>query len=270
MRRPLTLAARPRRSGRGGAPVGRVLVLTLAAALLSGCAEDPADPAAPDELVVFAAASLAEAFEAIGAEFAATDGGVPVTLNLAGSQTLAAQLVEGAPADVFASADAARMAVVASAGLLAGDPLPFATNRLAIAIEPGNPSGVAGLGDLAREDLIVVLPAEEVPAGRYARAALAAAGVDVAPASLEPDVRAALAKVALGEADATIVYTSDLVVAADRVHGVAIPAAVNVVASYPIAVLAGAASPDVAARFVAFVRSERGRALLAEHGFGAP
>ena len=247
-----------------------IAAVVAACAPGSGPATTGSDRGADRGIVVFAAASLAEAFAAIGGEFAATDGGAPVTLNLAGSQTLAAQLREGAPADVFAAADTAQMDVVASAGLLAGEPQPFATNRLAVAVEPGNPRGVTGLADLGRDDLIVVLPAEEVPAGRYARAALDAAGVTVAPASLEPDVRAALAKVALGEADATVVYASDLVAAADRVDGVAIPDDVNVVATYPIAVLADAPAPDVAARFVAFVLSERGRALLAEHGFGAP
>jgi molybdate transport system substrate-binding protein len=262
-----------------------VLLAVALAACVGGAPADRApDPgatsvatSAPDALLVLAAASLTEAFEAIGAEFAATDGGVPVTFSFAGSQTLAAQLVEGAPADVFAAADAARMDVVAAAGLLAAGSAPasasapttFATNRLAIAVEPGNPRGVADLADLARDDLVVVLPAEEVPAGRYARQVLAAAGVAVAPASLERDVRAALTKVALGEADATIAYTSDLV-AAGRVDGVAIPDDVNVVATYPIAVLADAPARAAAGRFVAFVLSPRGRALLAAHGFGVP
>lgn len=274
---PRRTAARSRPNGTLGARATAVALL-LAACTVPSTADPagsaaPAAPAArdtPSELVVFAAASLSEAFEAIGTEFAATVGGVPVTLNLAGSQTLAAQLREGAPADVFAAADDVQMDVVAAAGLLAGDPQPFAANRLAIAVEPGNPQGVTGLADLARDDLIVVLPAPEVPAGRYARAALDATGVAVAPASLEPDVRAALSKVALGEADATIVYASDLVAAAGRIDGVAIPDATNVAATYPIAVLADAPAPDVAARFVAFVRSERGRALLVEHGFDAP
>ncbi len=268
---------------------GRTLLLpVLLAATLAACAGGPTaapapvpatDPApvpdpgpGPEALLVLAAASLTEAFEAIGAEFAATDGGVPVTFSFAGSQTLAAQLVEGAPADVFAAADAARMNVVAAAGLLAAGSAPttFATNRLAIAVEPGNPRAVAGLAALARDDLVVVLPVEEVPAGLAARQVLDAAGVAGAPASLERDVRAALTKVALGEADATIVYTSDLVAAAGRVDDVAIPDDVNVVATYPIAVLADATSRAGAERFVAFVLSPRGRAILAEHGFGAP
>ena len=252
----------------------RVLVAAvLLGAAVGACGTDggAVAPDARTELVVFAAASLTEAFEALGDAFAATDGGIPVVLNLAGSQTLAAQLVEGAPADVFAAADAVRMGVVAEAGLLAAPAEPFATNRLAIVVEPGNPRGVTGPAGLARGELVVVLPAEEVPAGRYARQLLAAAGVTVAPASLEPDVRAAVAKVALGEADATIAYASDVANADGRVDGVAIPGDVNVTATYPIAVLADApAGVDAAAGFVAFVRSEAGRAILAAHGFGAP
>ncbi len=260
----------PLRSRRSVAALASLAALAaLLAACSAGGREETAS--ASDGLVVFAAASLTEAFEALGTAFAATEGGLPVTLNLAGSQTLAAQLVEGAPADVFAAADAVRMAVVAEAGLLAAPAEPFATNHLAIVVEPGNPRGITGPPDLARGDLVVVLPAEEVPAGRYARQVLAAAGVNVAPASLEPDVRAAVAKVALGEADATIAYASDVASADGRVDGVAIPDAVDVTATYPIAVLVDApAGVDVAARFVAFVRSDAGRAILAAHGFGAP
>jgi len=264
--------------GRAAARVAALavpLAVAVPSVLATGCSAG-SDAAGPPpegrtELVVFAAASLAEAFAALGDAFAATDGGAPVVLSLAGSQTLAAQLVAGAPADVFASADAVRMQVVADAGLLARPAEAFATNRLAIAVERGNPHGIAGLTDLNRPDLVVVLPAEEVPAGRYAREVLAAAGVTVAPASLEPDVRAALAKVRLGEADATIVYASDVVAAAGAVTGVAIPAEVDVTATSTIAVLADApAGVALAERFVAFVRSEAGRAILADHGFGAP
>ena len=253
-------------------PRRALAVLGVFATLLAACGTrgDAAAPDAPSELVVFAAASLTEAFAAVGTAFTATEGGAPVVLNLAGSQTLAAQLLEGAPADVFAAADEVRMRVVADAGLLAATPVPFATNRLAIVVEPGNPRGVGGVADLARDALVVVLPAAEVPAGRYARQVLDVAGVDVAPASLEPDVRAAVAKVALGEADATLAYTSDVANASGRVEGVAIPDEVNVTATYPVGVLAATSQPEVAARFVAFLRSDSGREILAAHGFGAP
>ena len=246
-----------------------LLVLGL---LLPGCAGDGAGSAGPNmdgELVVFAAASLTDVLGELADVFEERTG-VPVLLNLAGSQTLATQLVEGAPADVFIAADAVQMDVVAAAGLLAGAPVTAATNRLAIAVEPENPRGVTGLEDLARPDLVVVLPAESVPAGRYAREILARAGVEVRPASLEQSVRAALARVAQGEADASIVYASDVVAAGDTVAGIAIAVERNVVASYPMAVLADAARPDDAEAFAAFLVSEEAHAVLRASGFSAP
>ena len=242
--------------------------------LLPGCAgagdgAGSTGPHADGELVVFAAASLTDALGELADVFEERTG-VPVLLNLAGSQTLATQLVEGAPADVFVSADAAQLDIVASAGLLAGAPVTAATNRLAIAVEAGNPGGVTGLEDLARPDLVVVLPAEAVPAGRYAREVLARAGVEVRPASLEQSVRAALARVAQGEADASIVYASDVVVAGDRVSGIEIPVEQNVVATYPMAVLAGAARSADAESFAAFLASEDAQAVLRAYGFSAP
>ena len=251
---------------------GLVLAVTLA-----GCgpaAVDGDGSAAGDgpsgEVLVFAAASLTNAFEELREEFVADNPGVAVVFNFAGSQTLASQINEGAPADVFASANQAQMAVVEEAGNLAGSPEVFTANRLAIVVEPGNPLGIAGLSDLAEAGLLVVLPAEEVPAGRYAREALDAAGVMVTPVSLDRDVRAAMSKVELGEADASIVYVSDVVAAGDRVTGIEIPAEHNVPAAYQIARLAGARSPEAAEAFVAFVLSENGQAILADHGFTAP
>lgn len=241
-------------------------LLLVACADGGGGAVDVDDPV---ELVVHATASSTDAVRELAAAFEAASG-VPVLLNLAGSQSLAAQLIAGAPGDVLIAADEVQMDVVARAGLLAGEPVTVATNVLAIAVEAGDPRGVSGLADLARPDLIVVLAAEEVPAGRYAREALARAGVDVRPASREQSVRAALAKVAQGEADAAIVYASDIVAAGGRVDGVSIPARHNVVATYPAAVLAGAAAPDTAAAFVAFLRSAAGQDVLRAYGFGRP
>lgn len=257
----------------------RRLVVLVLALLLAACggttdgsdapATDPGDPRATGELVVFAAASLTDAFEELGDVLESASPGLSVTFNLAGSQTLASQIVEGAPADVFASASGAQMDVVAEAGL-AVDPAPFVTNLLAIAVEPGNPLGITGLEDLARDDVVLVLAGEEVPAGQYAAEALEQAGVAVSPASLEVDVRATLGKVALGEADAAIVYASDVVAAGDTVEGVAIPDEHNVVATYPVAVLADAANPDAAAAFLALLRSDEGLAVLERFGFTAP
>jgi molybdate transport system substrate-binding protein len=162
------------------------------------------------------------------------------------------------------------MDVVAGAGAVAGEPVTFATNRLEIAVEAGNPKGIDGLGDLARGDLKVVLAAEEVPAGRYAREALDAAGVAVTPASLETDVRAVLSKVALGEADAGIVYASDVVAAGDSVAGVEIPDEHNVIASYPAATVATAPNARAANAFVSYLMTEQARAMLQDHGFSRP
>jgi len=242
----------------------------------AGCNPTDGDPTvtATDgpsgEVLVFAAASLTEAFDALADAFVDTNPQAAVTLNLAGSQTLASQIAEGAPADVFASANTTQMDAVAEAVELAGAPQVFTANRLAIVVEEGNPLGIERLADLAGEDLLLVLPAVEVPAGRYARQALDAAGVAVTPVSLERDVRAALSKVALGEADASIVYASDLVSAGDRVAGVEIPVEDNVAAAYPIVRLADAPNPATGDAFVAFVRSEAGQAILAGYGFAAP
>ncbi len=219
---------------------------------------------------VFAAASLTESFTALGEAFAKAHAPARVEQNFAGSPALVAQIESGAPADVIATADGANMARLESAGLLAGAPALFARNRLEIVVEKGNPKGIAGLADLARADLVVILAAETVPAGRYARAALVAAGVRVEPKSLEANVKAVLSKVALGEADAGIVYTTDVRSAGERVDGVAIPDAQNALASYPNALVKQPSLSGDAKSFVAFVLSAEGRAVLARFGFLAP
>jgi molybdate transport system substrate-binding protein len=250
-----------------------VLAALTATVLTAACSTDGAAGDATGgvsgELLVFAAASLTDAFDELRDAFVAANPDVEVVFNHAGSQTLASQINEGAPADVFASANTTQMDAVAAAGNLAGEPELFTANLLEIAVESGNPLGIRGLADLADPDLVLVLPAEEVPAGRYARQALDAAGVQVTPSSLEQDVRAALSKVELGEADASIVYASDIVASSDRADGVAIPIEQNVAARYPIAVLVGAPNPTAADAFVAFVRSDAGQEILTAHGFAA-
>lgn len=240
------------------------LVVCLAA---TACAGAGAAGGEATRLPVFAASSLSAAFGQVQRAFEADRPGVDVAVNSAGSSTLAAQIVQGAPAAVFASADRAQMRVVADAGLVAGRARPFGRNLLAVAVRPGNPRGVRDLGDLAAPDVAVVLAASHVPVGRYARRALRAAEVDVHPVSLELETSAVVSKVALGEADAGIVYTSDIRAAGGDVAGVAIPRARNVVAAYPIAVLRGAADPAAARAFTAFVRSPAGQRILAAHGF---
>lgn len=216
--------------------------------------------AAP-KVTVFAAASLQKPFETIGHQ-----APVRATFNFAGSQTLTAQLTEGAQADVFASADAAHMKVVQEAGLIEGSPQIFAHNRLEIAVAKGNPKHIESLADLARTDIVLVLADPSVPAGKYAQQALTKAGVKVKPASLELEVTAVLNKVALGEADAGIVYVSD-VVSSGKVDGIPIPDSQNVIADYPIAILAGAPDKSAARTFVDYILSPAGQAALEQAGF---
>lgn len=222
------------------------------------------------ELLVSAAASLTDAFRELASAFEAAHPGVEVTLNLASSSSLRAQILEGAPADVFASASAWHVERLVEGGEVAGEPRVFARNRLRIAVPPGNPGGVGGLADFAREELLLGLCAASAPCGDFARRALAEAGVTPAIDTEEPDVRALLTKVELGELDAGIVYVTDVLAAGDAVEGVEIPEGRDVAGDYPIAVLAGAPNPEAARAFVDFVLSPEGRAALARHGFEAP
>lgn len=220
------------------------------------------------EVLVSAAASLTDAFADVAAAFEADHPDVDVVLNLGGSSALREQVLEGAPADVLATADTATMDEVVAAGATAGDPTVFATNALAIAVPDGNPAGLADLGDFAREDLLLGLCATGVPCGDFARQALDGAGVTARLDTEEPDVRALVTKVAAGELDAGITYVTD-VAANDEIDGIALDD-VDVRATYAIAVLADAANPADAAAFVAFVLDERGQSLLAVRGFGTP
>lgn len=243
----------------------RRAVFVLAVVLLTACGDTAARP----RVTVLAASSLRDAFEAIAADFEAATPGVDVRIAFAGSQRLAAQVLDGAGADVFASADTRQMSVVEDAGAVAGTVVVFAANRLAVAVAPGNPLRIEDVADLAVDGPRVVLAADPVPLGQYTRKVLDAAGVTVSPVSLELDARSVLARVRRGEADAAIVFASDLVAAGDTVGSVPIPDDVNVAASYSIATLAGSDHPDLATAFVTWVRSERGQARLVEHGFGA-
>ena len=220
-------------------------------------------------MTVFAAASLTEAFTDVGTALGAGDPGLSVTYSFAGSGALVTQVQQGAPADVVATADTASMARLVDAGLVE-TPTTFARNQLQILVAPGNPLGIASLADLARPDLKVVLGDETVPAGRYAAQALQAAGVTVAPVSKEADVKAAVAKVTLGEADATIVYVTDVIAAGAKGQGVAIPDAQNVVAEYPIAVVKATGNHAGAVAFVDAVVNGAGQDALRQRGFLPP
>ena len=219
---------------------------------------------------MLAAASLTEAFKTIGTAFEEAHPGLTVVFSFAGSSTLVAQIREGAPGDVFASADEANMQSAADASELAGAAKTFATNRLTVVVPKGNPKQIASLADLAGPGVMVALAAPQVPAGKYAAQILAKAGVTLPKASQEVDVRAALSKVALDEADAGIVYVTDVRAAADKVEVVAIPDQYNVVARYPIAVLKQTTNAEGAEAFVNFVLSAAGQATLREYGFTAP
>jgi molybdate transport system substrate-binding protein len=241
-------------------------VLALVVAGFGACARAVAARPA----LVFAAASLTGAFEELARAFEAAHPGLALELHFAGTSQLALQVREGAPADVFASADEANMQQVLDTGHVVSGPAVFARNRLVIVTARGNPLGVAGLADLAREDVTLLLCAPEVPAGRYARLAAAKAGVALRPASDEPNVKAVVSKVALGEADAGVVYATDAAAARGEVDAVAIAAEHDVVATYPIAALDAGAARETGAAFVAFVLSAKGQAILREHGFAAP
>lgn len=245
----------------------KLVFLAALIGLINACSDSNASR---DELLVSAAASLTDAFVEIEAEFEAQNPGVDVLLNLAGSAALREQILEGAPADVFASANLANMEQLEQAGELAGEPMLFARNRLQIAVPPGNPGEVDGLEDFGRDELLIGLCAEPVPCGELAREALSRAGVTPAVDTNEPDVRALLTKIELGELDAGIVYVTDIADSRVAVEGVDVPEGLNVSAVYPIAVLAGTENSSEARAFVAFVQSEQGQSILADYGFAPP
>lgn len=243
------------------------------AAILSAAAIacfPPSARAGDPAVNVFAAASLTGAFRAVGTAFEAARPGTKVSFNFAGSPTLVQQIREGAPADVFASADEPNMQKVADAHALADTPRIFARNLLQIVVGKGNPRHITGLPDLARPGLVVVLCDPAVPAGRYALAAFSKAGVTPPAGSRELDVKAVVTKVALGEADAGVVYVTDVRSAGDKVEGVGIAESHNVVARYPIAVLTESTHAEGARAFVDFVLSEAGRTIMRDHGFLNP
>jgi molybdate transport system substrate-binding protein len=248
-----------------------IAVLSLTASGCAGTSQDTgSDEPLHGEVLVSAAASLTDAFEDIADAFEAANPGVDVVLNLAGSSALREQILEGAPVDVFASADRANMeAVIASRPALSPAET-FAANRMDVAVPSGNPAGIERLGDLARGDLLVGLCAAAVPCGDLARAALAEAGVSASVDTNEPNARALLAKVAEGELDVAISYLTDITSAGGRVEGLGLDELLNVGADYRIAALGDGSGESAATAFVAFVLSEAGRGILAAHGFLLP
>ncbi len=250
--------------------VGAVLGL-LAACGTSDAGGDGAPSAAPGELggtlTVFAAASLTDVFTELGDRLEEENPALEVRFSFAGSSALARQIVQGAPADLFASANPEQMAVVTDAGLAATDPEVFTENVLEIAVPAGNPGGVTGIQDFADPDLVLAVCAPTVPCGAAATEVFAAAGVTAVPDTEEEDVRAALTKVQLGEVDAALVYASDVRSAGSDVEGIPFPEAEEAVNEYPLCVLEDAPNPAAARAFADLVLSDRGRQALADAGF---
>lgn len=257
----------------------------LSVALITGCGsstEPDASSSSPSgsapamtgpsggELMVFAAASLKQSFTDIGEQFKTDNPGTTVEFSFAGSSDLVTQLTQGAKADVFASADTNNMGKAGDAGLLAGDPVNFASNTLTIAVAPGNPKGIKGLSDLTKEGLNVVVCAPQVPCGAAAEKVEKAAGVELKPVSEESSVTDVLNKVTAGEADAGLVYVTDVKGAGDKVDAVAFPETTDAVNTYPIAPLKDSANAELAKKFVDYVVGEQGQKVLDAAGFAKP
>ena len=249
------------------APV--VAAVLLAACGSSGGNASTSTSATPlnGTVAVFAAASLTDALNALGISFQGANSGVTMKFNFAGTPTLVTQIEQGAPADVFASADTTNMDKLTADGFTTGTPQVFARNKLEIVVAPGNPKGITGLADIAKPGVIYVTEAPTVPAGKYALQALKLAGVTVTPKSLETDVKSVVGKIELGEADAGIVYTTDVTAAGNKVQGVPIPDADNVIATYPIVAVKATTNSPAANVFIGYVVSAAGQAKLQSFGF---
>lgn len=244
-------------------------VLLAAVSALVGCGVTDSSSGS-NHLTVFAAASLTKSFTELGARFEASHPGSAVDFSFAGSSDLVTQIDQGAPADVFASADVLNMTKAVAAKKVSGAPKNFAANTLTIVTAPGNPKHIATLKDLARPGLQVVLCAPAVPCGSAARKVAQLAGVTLTPVSEESAVTDVLGKVTSGQADAGLVYSTDAKVAGTRVTAVAFSEAASAVNIYPIAVLADSPRRASAAQFVDLVVGAEGRKVLAEAGFAAP
>lgn len=248
-----------------------VAVAGVTAVALTGCGS--ADPAPTQSngiggtVTVFAAASLTETFTELGKRFEAAHPGVRVVYSFGASSALAEQIVQGAPADVFASAAPKNMRQLVDKGEVSAEPATFVRNRLEIAVPRGNPAGISNLADFGKTEPKIALCAEQVPCGAAAKTVFQAAGVDPRPDTREADVKAVLTKVKLGEVDAALVYRTDVKAGGAQVQGITFPEAGEAVNDYPVAPLAHAPNAAAAAAFVEFARSEQARAVFTEAGF---
>ena len=249
---------------------GALLAAGTLSAALASCGAVSGDGGAGKTVTVFAAASLKAPFTALAEQFEAGNPGTTVALSFAGSSDLATQIGQGAPADVFASADAGTMAQLSSAGQLEGPPQDFASNVLTIAVPPANPAAITSFADLARPGVRTVICARQVPCGAAAKVAERETGTTLNPVSEESSVTDVLGKVISGEADAGLVYVTDVLAAGNRVKEIRFAESAAAVNTYPIAVLRTSRNKDLAAAFLAAVTGPVGRQLLSDAGFGAP
>ncbi len=263
--------------GRRGRARSRVVIaLGLLTLVLAGCGSSGDDDAAgaggtrSGDLDVLAAASLTETFTTLAATFEHQHPGARVRLSFDSSATLAEQVVQGAPADVLATADEQTMQTAVSAGAVAGKPRTFATNRLALVVPADNPAAISGFTDVDDPAVDYVVCVPSAPCGALTATVLDTEGVQRRPASEEVDVKAVLSKVQLDEADAGIVYSTDAVAAGDAVLTFPVPAPADAVNTYPVAALADAAQPELARAWVDLVLSAPGQQVLHDAGFGAP
>ncbi|MBO1268899.1 molybdate ABC transporter substrate-binding protein [Arthrobacter cavernae] len=252
--------------------VAALFVTGALAAGLAGCAGTPGTPGAAGSgtLTVFAAASLKATFTTLVAEFEGKNPGTKVVLSFAGSSDLATQITQGAPADVFASADTKNMAKLSDAKLLDGTASNFATNVLTIAVPPANPASISSFADLAKPGVKVVVCASQVPCGAATDAVEKATGTTLTPVSEESSVTDVLGKVTSGEADAGLVYVTDVKGAGDKVKGIPFAQSDQAVNTYPIATVGSSKNKELAAAFIALVTGSEGRKTLGDAGFGTP
>jgi molybdate transport system substrate-binding protein len=251
------------------AALAALAVTACGSASSSSTVASSSPDAAAGSITVFAASSLKEAFTRIGADYEAAHPGAKVTFNFGASSTLATQITQKAPADVFASASQKTMDTVTTAGDATGDQV-FAVNTMQIATPPNPTTPVSSLADLARPGVKVVVCQKDVPCGAAAEKLFTQNNLTVAPVSLEVDVKAVLSKVELGEADAGIVYVTDVRAAGSKVVGVPIPTDQNVTTTYPIAPITGSANAATAQAFVDYVLSPAGQQVLSAAGFAGP